>query len=190
MKPLHGHTALLIFAISVTLFVSALYGYIYFLVHTTADRAVLARDIVRAEALTKDQEQKLAVAYDATVADRARLGSFFIPYDSIVLFIESIESLGTQAGSTVTLTTITSDPLDGAPAGTLGNIHAQVDAHGSWESVMRTLQLAELMPYNSVLRDVRLDSSSVTVGKEVKRVWHLSFVMDVSTIATPSAKTK
>lgn len=174
MKGIHNHTALLILAIAVTLVVGSVYGYMRYALAGSIERAILARDIVRVEDANKSHDQDTVGLYELTTSERAKLSEFFIPADRIVMFIEAIEGLGKQAGSIVALTTIDADKIVSAP-GVFGSARAHVDAKGSWASVLRTLELAESLPYVIHIDHVRLDTSVLEGDKSGKRDWRLSF---------------
>lgn len=186
MKSSRSQVPLLVIAALAALVSAGVWIAAYRYLATTTARAVEARDIVRQAADNKAIEQKLAAAYDATAFDRARLGSFFVPSDGVVVFIESLESLGKETGTLASISSIVTEGIDGAVAGSVGSIRAKVDITGSWEGVMRALRLAELMPYNSSIGDVMLDQSSgQSQSKTTKRQWHLTFTMSVSSIVAP-----
>ncbi len=181
MKHHHSHIALLTIALSVTLFVYVLYGYMRYHVDVSLDRALSARDLAASEEINKRELGELDQKFQATAAARARLPSFFVSDGATLAFIESIESLGQRVGSTVTLSSLSADPLEGAAPGTLGYIRVHVEAVGSWQAVLRTLMLAEVLPYKASVSQVRLDSNA-TVGEKAAPAWRVSFVVEAALI--------
>jgi hypothetical protein len=189
MKHHHNHIALLMIALSITIFVCALYGYMHYSIGVSLERALVAREAVKNEQIYKNQKQNLTSLYSDTVEDRAKLASFFVADDEKVAFIEKIESFGNTTQAKVTLSGIVADDLATAPIGTLGHISIHVDATGSWASVMRVLKLAETLPYKSSVSGVRVDVSGVSSdaqpvkdAKEPKREWRITFVLDTVSI--------
>ncbi len=169
----HSHIPLLIFAMTVTLVVIALYGYMFQTTSVSVTRAGLARDIVLSENNDQTQSKSLSVLLDSTTVDRARLNSFFVSSDNVVAFITSLEALGTQSGSTLTISSINTDVPSSAPAGTTGHVSTHLDAHGSWASVMNLLNLSEHMSYDASVSHVTLSSNSV--DPKSPHTWSISF---------------
>lgn len=184
MKSHHANIPLLIFSISVLLFVAGLYAYMYHTVNESLKLVLIAREVAAKEQSLLKQEDKLITIYKESEEERKRLSSLFVSDLASLSFIETIEALGPQTGSNVTLSSIDADNLDGTEAGTLGIIKADVSAEGSWESVMRLLKLAELLPYKVNLSGVNLSSEEIgssAIGKGItdkefnKRKWSISF---------------
>jgi len=174
----HSHTPLLILAISVTCVVGALYVYMYEATASAVDRASAARDVVASEQSDQLQARALAGTMTSTAVSRDRLSSFFIPSDNVVLFITSLEALGSQSKSTVSIASVDADPLTGAQPGTIAHAHAHISAHGSWESVVTLLSLAERMPFDSQISHVRLSASGPDKTKQP--AWDVSFDVQAS----------
>ncbi len=186
MKHHHSHIALLIFAFSVTLFVYALYGYMYNTIDKSLGRVLSAREDIKKEQLYSSQGKTLATLYDATARDRAKLATFFVSDSEKVSFIEMIESLGNHLGSTISLSSIVADDLATSPVGKLGHINMHVDVHGTWFAVIGTLISAENLPYKVNISNVRLDTSGALDAKNPRQTWKLSFVLDALSIRNPN----
>ncbi len=169
-------------ALSITIFVCVLYGYLHYSIGTSLDRALAAREAVKKEQLYKDQKQNLTDMYTQTTKDRSSLSLYFVADDKKVAFIERIESFGSIAQAKVTLSGIVADDLATSPVGTLGRISMHVDTVGSWEAVMRVLKLAETLPYKSSVSAVRVDYTGMTDGKNPKGEWRGSFILDTVSI--------
>ncbi len=187
MKHSHSHIPLLILAIAVTLVVGALYGYMYHATSISITRAGLARDIVITEQNDQTQAKKLSVIAADSAFDRAQLPNFFIPSDDLVSFITSLESLGPQSGTTISLTGIDSDPLTNAEQGTIGRARAHVDGSGTWGSIMRLLLLSEKLPYAATISHVRLSSGAPDEKKQV--MWTISFDLQAAVLVTGASGT-
>lgn len=189
MRPIHHHFALLALAVSVTAVVAATYLYVHHAIGVSTDKAVLAHDIISIEAAGKGEEQTVSQLYSSTAAGRSRVESLFIPTSASVSFIEAVEALGPAAGSALSLSSIEADSLVGAVQGQIGSISAAVSVRGGWSSVMRTLILAETLPYASTISDVRLNASPADGSTPASsREWALSFQIKAALIAssTPS----
>jgi len=180
MKHRLPHIALLIFAFLTLIMVAAVYSYMYHLVGMSSERLIVARQAVETAKSDKDNSQGIISLYTTTAPVRAQLPSLFISSDKAVSFIESMESLGRLASSSASLTAIQADNLDGAPAGKIGAIRGHMDATGSWSSLMRTLSLAETLPYVARVSSARLDVSSAGSEKLSARTWHISFDVEAA----------
>jgi hypothetical protein len=187
MKHFHSHILLLVMAVITLGFTVGVYVYLERAVDASIAHAVAARNLVRSEQANTSQQQNIISVYEATAANRARLYGNFVPVDAVVTFIEAIENLGNETGSQVTLSGINADPLDGAVTGTTGKVSGHVTASGSWESVMRVLTLAEVLPYKVSTDNVALNVSVVPDGKNQKRVWNMSFDIQADSIVEASS---
>lgn len=175
MKNTPHHSVLLILALSVTILVGAVYGYMHYVVKISIARAATARDIVALEKANKGREQGVRALHERTAIARASLSQFFIPADRVVEFIEAIEALGPQTGSIVTLSSIDDVPPGQIKESKYGLARAHVEARGSWSSVMRALSLAENFPYAISVQDTRVDSE----GKSGGSSWKAEFTLEV-----------
>ncbi len=185
MKNHYSITVLFAIALLVTLFVCVLYGYMYYIVGNSLEKALVAREEVKKEQAYKDQGESSVSLSETTKNDRAMLNTFFVDDEDKVTFIEMIESLGDRTGSAVTLSSIVADDLATSPVGTQGHVKINVEAQGSWSSVMRTLILAENLPYKITVTSIRLDTSGTLDAKNPKQSWKLSFVLDALSIHNP-----
>ena len=182
MKHHHSHLALVFMSLAITVFVFGLFGYMYYKVDVSLDKALALRDEVRQEQLNRDQGKNLSAVYESTAQDRAKVGTYFVSDANKVPYIEMIESIGSTLGATVALSSIAADDLSGSTVGTLGHISIHVDVQGSWSAVMGTLSLAESLPYKTTVSNVRVDSSGLSDTKNPKPMWHMSFVLDAVSI--------
>ncbi len=183
MKASRTHTLLLLFAVIVTLIVGAVYGYMSHAVGNSVEKSAAAHASVVAAQSNSSRDQAYMQQYQLTAVDWARLPEFFVPSDNILSFIEAVESIGQVTGATTTLSNIDADNLDNAATGTLGSIRVHVDTDGSWTAAMRTLMLAEVLPYKTAVNNIRLDSTVTGPENEARRSWRLSFDLRATTIA-------
>ena len=183
MKRSNGHLILLLIAFAATLLTAGIYFYMYNMIGSATARISVDRNKIKAHDVDASRKKGLEQAYKSTVADWAKLEGFFIPSDHMVAFIESLEALGPQTGSTVAVDSVDSDITGNSAPGTTGTIHASVSANGTWSSVMRALSLAEAMPYKVAISGVRLAGSpsaapSTKGGKGPSSAWRLSFAIE------------
>ena len=179
------HKGLLVLAFITCVFVGALYGYVWHQIYTSIDRSLLARSIVAAGILDKNQSDKILKLYAATADERALIQGHFIPSADVVLFIETLEKLGAQAGSTVRISGLGT----ASPASTLGTAHAHVDVSGSWQADMRTLLIAETLPYTTTVDNVRLGQVGLDTKGSIHQ-WQMSFDVTMLARATTTVSKK
>jgi len=179
-----GHTSFLILAASVTLLVGALYLYMHYQVNISVSKATAAREVAQKEGAYKEKEKDVLKMYQATVAERAQLAGYFIPADKTVDFIEAVESIGPISGGSLLLSSIEADPLDVTKPGTQGKVHAHVEAHGSWVSIMKMLMFAERLPYKVTINNIHIAYEGTGDTKNASREWRLSFNIEANIIVT------
>ncbi len=179
---------LAILAFSVLAVVVALYAYMRFTIGSSIQTIVDRQTQAQADSTKRERDQRLAATYRSMSAEWARLPALFIPADDTVAFIEAVEGLGDISGASVAISAIGADDLAGAPAGTVGSIRAHADVRGTWSSVMKTLILAEHMPYHDTIAKVSLDFIGEGAGKNPSRDWHASFDIKASTLVGTGAK--
>lgn len=167
---------------SAIVFAVCVSSYVY--MHTNMsrliDRTAVARNSVLSEMTKKGYAKELSNLYERTKEERGRIRSFFIGEEKAVTFIESLESIEKKSGSEMTIASIESDKPkeDGA---VIGSVKARVEANGSWVSIMKTLKLAETLPYEINISKVRLDSSGLGTASS-KKEWRISFNIEASSI--------
>ena len=183
MKHHYSHSLLLIMSVVTVIVVMIVYAYMSQTVASSVAKSSQAQEAVAAAQVNKNREDAFMETYQSTSASWARLPSFFVPSDNVVAFIEALEALGSDTGATTTLSAIDSDNLDNAPAGTLGSIHAHVEADGTWSEAMRVLRLAEILPYKVAVSGVHLDTKG-SVDKAGRKDWKLEFDIQAAMIAS------
>ncbi|GEM_PF-531854 len=196
MRHAIGTKLLLYIAIITVAVVALVYGYIFYKTGLLIQDSAQARQAVVSATVSKSHEQAFMQMYQSTADSWAKLPALFVQPDKFVSFIEAVEYLGTESGTTVTIASVNVDDgthtatnsdnsldnLKNAAAGTLGSVSAHVGAQGSWTAVMRTLQLAEVMPFNVTISNVQLDVDT-SGGKTAARSWHLSFDVKADIVA-------
>lgn len=184
MNHIHAHRSLLVFAILVTVLVIGLNFYMHYAVGVSINRASLARDIVVIERANLSRERELSDLYQLTAADRGRLRGLVASSTSVVTFIEAVEAIGRQASTTVTISSIDADNLEGATPGTIGMARSHVQVEGFWPGVMRSIELAEVLPYPATINNISLLTSG---GDDSRRRWAASFDVQVPIAARAPA---
>ncbi len=187
MKPLYANIPMLLLGIAVTFCGISLYAYMYNAVSASYSRAVLARSVVDSQKQDTVDETATQLLYDDTAADRARLASFFLNEGQAVSFIENLEQIGSQVGSAVNLSSVSADDTSSLKPGSFASIRATVSVSGSWQSVMRTLELSEILPYQASIDNVGLNETTSGTGKAAKQIWQASYNVTAAVLVGASS---
>ena len=179
MKHHHSHKALLVIACSTMIFVYAVYGYMRHRIYVSLDKVIENKHLVADRDLSVQKQENVSSLYSASASDRLKMRELFIPEDSTISFIESIEAIGLSSGSDIELSGI---EADAAPEGSsVGRIRVHVEAQGSWSAIMKTIMLAEGLPYGVSLGNVHL-SAPEDVSVKGKSGWKASFIIEALTL--------
>ncbi|MEN9912701.1 MAG: hypothetical protein RLY66_109 [Candidatus Parcubacteria bacterium] len=157
------------------IFVYAVYGYMRHRISVSLNRVIESRQLVAERDLSLQKQDSLAALYSESTPDRSEARGLFVPENSTISFIESIEALGSSSGSIVQLSAIEADPP--VVGSTIGRIRVHVEAQGSWWAVMKTVMLAEDLPYGVSIKNLRIDSSSGQGSKD-EAAWKASFAIE------------
>ncbi len=180
------HKIVLLIAFLMCVITLGIYSYMYYSVNAATDRTSVARDIIKSNDFDRLNAEKIIKLHESTVDQRSNILKHVIPSTNIIAFIETLESVGSEAGSTLKLSGVSGvTQKDTAPSG-MGLFHAHIDATGSWSSVMQTLMLTENLPFVTLIDSVSLDNVLSSDNKG-PRTWHISFnVALLSSISTSS----
>lgn len=178
-------------AVLVTLVVASVYGYMYYTISISFEKTVKAKDAVNSASLARERESNFLQTYEKTASSWVKLQSFFVDSDKVVDFIEAVESLGSQSKSKLSISSIEADNLENSSAGKEGKVRLRINAKGSWQSVMKALSLAEILPYKvsinnvqaTVSKDLETSGGNTSSGSQ-KAIWDLNFELQVAMIAT------
>jgi hypothetical protein len=179
-----NHIPLLIFAFMVALVVAALYFYIEHMITASVEAAAKGRtDLTESQSNSAHDRDTIAL-YDRTKADWDRIASYAISSSDTVSFLESIEAIGPKSGSTVTIDSIDADSLDAVDPGTLGLARAKVTVTGTWASVIKSIELAEVAPYHSSIYALHVSAGSQSDTKDARKEasWTASFTLEATII--------
>lgn len=179
MKYIHSHKGLLTISVCAVSVVYALYMYVYMSVDRSISDAIAINNVLHSEQIDASQEEGITAIYEATHADRARMAQLFVSDTATIDFIEMLESLGTKGGSVVTLSSIEADPIISDTVNIPRSIRIRIEARGSWSSVLKTIMLAETIPFRSSVNMVRIDSSTNS-SRDARREWRATFELEAS----------
>ncbi len=172
MKPTYHHYSAL--TIAFVIFVISISGYIfiYYSIYDQAARTADTNGNIAAQQSAEIKERQISDSIAATVSDRALVSTFLISPNATVPFIDSIEGIGSQTGSKVTIVSISNDT---------GTLTTHININGSWKNVMRAMHLVENIPYSLRMDNVRM---SLQTGGQ----WNEDFDISIPlAITTPSS---
>lgn len=154
-------------------------GFVWLVVH---ERALA---IERGEALNKRISDTVVLAQTRTTlletaSIRNRLNSYFIQERNEVVFIEELESLGNQAGVSITFSSIEKRTEDPSP-----ELHVSFSTEGLWQNTMHFTALLESLPRKITIQHVSFSEISNTEGPSR---WHGSFDISLESFAASPAE--
>jgi len=104
-------------------------------------------------------DQMAHVRSRATVLadDRKALDGFLIRESDVILLLEEIEYLGVVAGTSVSIDSVdTVSVSSGEDAPEVPMVRISIEVEGTWEAIIQTITLLELLPFFSTIDDVRI----------------------------------
>ncbi len=176
--------------ISVGAFAASIAGYAY-LYHDTqvlTEHAVIARNAVADESERVKQTQAVLALASSTIASRERLSSFFVPASDAVKFIRDMEAIGPASGATIAIASIVETAPNTSKKEVIGSLTAHVTINGSWSDVMQAMELFEVLPYQTRISRMALDTAAVSAPSDkaaapapTARAWQAVFDISAST---------
>ncbi|MFA6458913.1 MAG: hypothetical protein WCV79_00740 [Candidatus Paceibacterota bacterium] len=168
-----------------------LYIYMYNAVGAAYSRALVARAIVNSQKLDSVAERSTVQLFEKTASARNRLSSLFVKDVETVSFIEDLENIGTVVGSSVSLSSVSADDTTNMAQGTFAKIGAHIDVTGSWQGVIRTLMMTEVLPYHVSIDTVTLTAVNSAPDTKTTATWRASYNVKATILVTAtSTKTK
>lgn len=173
MKNTH-HFFLLTLSITVTILVASIFFYMKFSIGYMTRATVQARAEAASMVAIQNEAKNIKNLNDNVENSWNQLYQEFIQPSASLSFIESLESLGTAAGSIVTISSIDNMAAAEGDLAVNGYVSTRILAQGTWSSVFKTLMLAENMPYKVFIDGVRFDAVSPAEGRSTA-TWSLGF---------------
>lgn len=159
---------------------------VYFYIHKGVNDQIARTNVALVEVANqqykKDNQKSIVDSLHSVGVGKEKIGSSFVQEDQVVGFIEKVESIGDITGKPISISAINADDISGAAVGTVGKIKAHVSSSGSWPTVMKTLTLAEKLPYSVLINNLRFDLSGISeaTGKSLATAqWRIDFDIEV-----------
>lgn len=154
------------------LVLGALGGYFYFhsILKDTAQSTTDAMTEIANEQLSQSNIFALKKTIKETEADRDTLQSYFVKEDEVVVFIESIESLGKKTNTTVQITQAQASQDPKKPS----TLFISLSSSGTFSDVTHFLVLLENLPHDisvdKVLMSVQTTPEQVIVDSKTGKI--------------------
>ncbi len=159
------------------LMVITIYMWMQSTIGSSVQNVLTVQEQVSSVEANRMQSNTSNLLYTSTAPDRAKLQSLFVSTDTVVSLIKSVEDIGSQSGSVVTI---------GSLDDSAESVKMHVSVQGSWPSVFKALTLAETLPYASNIDQATIETSVLGTSNS-KRTWNLSFVLKTAMIGTTTA---
>lgn len=117
--------------------VTALYS------ENTANRATLA------------ELQRVEHNLKSTLGNKDRLTALFVSEDSVVDFIELLESMMKEYGIDGAVDSVAESPKVGEEVGSKATLNVTLNLSGGWNSLLKFTALMEVLPYRSTIDTLR-----------------------------------
>lgn len=167
----------LLIAIAVMLGTIVAYGTWYSVVSN--ESAVVAS--IQDQITTASENMKRIAAARAALAeiagDEAKVRSYFVSEDSVVSFIDSLQSTGKNLKADVAVQSVAKGGTPAQP--TLAFV---LSVSGTFDAVMRTIGAIEYAPYDVIV-------TSLSVSEDDKHVWHSTVNLTVGSAPPKRATT-
>lgn len=166
--------------LSAVLLVIALGGYgVWFTLASkqSAHAALLAREIKNKQ---QDSARVSLIKSSLSVLekDEESVQSYFVSTTDVVTYLGSLEELGKSLGAEVEVLSVSADKEKPS-----GHLNLSLRITGSFAAVTKTLGAIEYQPYDTVLKNVTLDSPGGIASSTP--VWTAAAVIVVGTTPTP-----
>ncbi|MES2087983.1 MAG: hypothetical protein V4467_03245 [Patescibacteria group bacterium] len=110
----------------------------------------------------EEQNQAVVSAKDSiseTIDLRNKIDEYFVAKDGEVNFLNFLQTLGTEEGLSLEVSSVSIDPSPAA-SGVFELLNLEVQVQGPWSNVSRFLALLELLPYKISMGDVAIRKQS------------------------------
>lgn len=138
-------SAIFFAALAFNLVVAGVYAFIFIQIRQENVRIAELSNAILTQMARQDILQATKERVAETVAEREKLDHYFISKDSVVPFLNSLQSLGIENGLSVKLNMVDIEPSP-VSEDTFEVVKISLEALGSWSDGYRFLSLIELMP--------------------------------------------
>ena len=181
MKSLNKTVILVITAFFSTIAIGGVYIYFFVSMQNKTQDAIGLSAKIEEISGSESRYRAAASALQTESAQIAKLSSYYISADGVVAFAQKLESLGPQAGVTLSLKSL--DPgttSSGAPV-----LSLELTAEGTFVNEERLLTLLQNFPGNFVWKTVKLArvdnialATSGTTARSAAPQWNLDVSLD------------
>lgn len=185
MKISSQSRTLLLTAALFTLAALSAYAFLWFGIKRANERASLLGNEIEVAERGEQELKAMKTLVSDTKPLREKLDGYFIPADGAVVFFESVEALGAAAGVSVSLESVSVEPLpDSALAET---VRVVVRAEGQFAAVLRFLALLETTPHAGQIEQFSFVANAP--DKKGSSPWRADVTIRVLKLTAPAART-
>lgn len=151
-------------------------GYVFLFIKVNSINLEVAKSLseIRSEDNKEAQLRMVGKSLETTTEERKRLQELFVGSESVVAFIELLESLGTDAGTKVTIESLT---VTESNFEHIENLNIRLSAEGNYKDVYGLTQAIGELPYSVIWK--RLSFNKEASEEEISS-W--SLVSDFSVL--------
>lgn len=183
MKFSSQSATLLIAAILCTIAALSVYAFLWFDIKSAHERASELGNEIEAGAKQEQEFKATKTLVSDTAPLRLKLDGYFVPAAGAVAFFESLEKQGLEAGVSVSLESVSVEPLSDSPFAE--TVRITLRAEGSFAAALRFLGLLEAAPRAGQIEQFSFAVRSPEDKKET--TWRLDATVRVLKLTAPAA---
>ncbi|MDD2657155.1 MAG: hypothetical protein PHD04_00635 [Candidatus Pacebacteria bacterium] len=172
MKPPFFH---LTFTLIICVALFATYGVWYAAVSAKSTSVTALQSQIDAKTATMKRLATTRAAFVEMAGDEAVVQAYFVPETGVVAFIDKLEMRGNLLGATINVLSVSTNDTSARPA-----LEFALSVDGAFDAIMRTVGAIEYAPYDITI-------SSLSIGKDIKDVWHADLKISVGSVAESTA---
>ena len=174
---------LLVAAVLFTFAAFSAYGFLWLGIKNANERASLFGNEIEIAARGEQELKATKTLVSDTKPLREKLDGYFVSADGAVAFFESLETLGAVAGVSVSLESVSVEPL---PDSILAEaVRVVIRAEGTFAAALRFLALVEVAPYAGQIEQFSF-AVSAPEGKGAN-LWRADITIRVLKLTAPAA---
>lgn len=168
----HFLIALLISGIAISI-----YGVCYATISNKSREVAALQDQITTATETTTRITRARAILATIAGDEARVQSYFVPETAVVTLINTLETLGSTQGASVSILSVSTGGSLTQPT-----LLFSLSIKGTFDTVMRTIGSIEYAPY-------AISISNVSIQKDVTNSWKATFKMSVMSLPTGTKTT-
>lgn len=157
--------------------VISVYGVCYAAISNKSREVAVLQDQITTATETTNRVTRARAILATIVGDEAKVQSYFVPETAVVTLINTLETLGSTQGASVSILSVSTGGSLTQPTLLLA-----LSIKGTFEAVMRTLGSIEYAPY-------AISISNVSIQQDGTNSWNADLKMSVMSLPTGTKTT-